>query len=299
MQLTSIHIGSSQIFLIQEFVDTSFLAGKFFPNLTPNIFNDAPPWLIPSYYHPQSDALILSMHSWLVKTDRHTLLVDACVGNDKDRLPRTHWHLRQGNFLQQLASLGVSPSDIDFVMCTHMHADHVGWNTIRADGDWVPTFPNAQYLFSKLEYQHASTFNYQNPIMGKAFQDSVLPIITAGQALMINDGHEIDDMFTVQLAPGHTPGNAMLQLQTSGQEALFVGDVIHHPIQVYHPELSTIACLDAEGSHQSRLRMLNHCCNQHALMLPAHFSAPHGGYIQEKSSGFELEWMTSTFSSKT
>jgi len=127
--------------------------------------------------------------------------------------------------------------------------------------------------------------------MRQAFQDSVLPVVESGQALMIQDGHEVDEMFTVQLAPGHTPGNAMLSLHTPSQEALFVGDVIHHPIQVYHPELSTAACQDPQASRESRLRMLHRCCEQHALMLPAHFAAPHAGFIEESATGLELRWL--------
>ena len=291
MHATHIDWGSAKIFRVEESIDTSFQAASFFPQFALEQLAALPPWLVPQHVQPDSGALVLSMHSWVVKTDRHTILIDACIGNDKDRLPRAHWHQRRGDFLQRLGKLGIQPDDIDFVMCTHMHADHVGWNTVLRDGRWVPTFPRAQYLFSKVEYEHASTFEHPNPIMRRAFNDSVLPVIESGQALMIDDGHEVDDLFTVQLAPGHTPGNAMLRLQTPSREALFVGDVIHHPIQVYRPELSTVACLDPEASRQSRLRMLHHCCEHHALMLPAHFAAPHGGYIEASASGFELSWL--------
>jgi glyoxylase-like metal-dependent hydrolase (beta-lactamase superfamily II) len=291
MQKPFIDLGSAQIYRIEESIDVSFTARSFFPRFDPDSITNLPPWLVPDHYHPESDALVLSMHSWVVKTEKHTILVDACVGNDKDRLPRAHWHRRQGDFLERLRVIGFQPQDFDMVMCTHMHADHVGWNTVLRDGRWVPTFPHAKYLFSRHEYEHASTFENTNPIMRKAFDDSILPVVTSGQALMIEDGYQVDDLFTVQLAPGHTPGNAMLKLQTPKQEALFVGDVIHHPIQVYQPELSTVACYDPELSYQSRLRMLNHCCEQHTLMLPAHFAAPHGGYIEERSNGLKLRWL--------
>ena len=291
MQATHIDWGSAHILRVEESIDTSFKAATFFPQLSPAQRDALSAGMAPQHYHPDSDALVLSMHSWVVKTDRHTILIDACIGNDKDRMPRAHWHHRRGDFLQRLARLGFQPEDIDLVMCTHMHADHVGWNTVLRDGRWIPTFPRAQYLFTKTEYEHAATFEHPNPIMRQAFNDSVLPVIESGQALMIDDGHEVDDMFTVQLAPGHTPGNAMLKLQTPSRQALFVGDVIHHPIQVYHPELSSVACLDPEASRQSRLRMLEHCCEHHALMLPAHFAAPHGGHIEAHARGFALRWL--------
>jgi glyoxylase-like metal-dependent hydrolase (beta-lactamase superfamily II) len=291
MQAPFVDVGTAQIYRIEECIDTSFLATAFFPQFNTELLNGLPDWLVPQHYQPDSGALVLSMHSWIVKTQHHTILIDACIGNDKDRMPRVHWHRRQGDFLQRLACLGLQPQDIDLVMCTHMHADHVGWNTVLRNGRWVPTFPNAQYLFSQREYDHAATFQHPNPIMRQAFVDSVLPVVESGQALMIQDGHEVDDLFTVQLAPGHTPGNAMLRLKTPAQEAMFVGDVIHHPIQVYHPELSTLACLDPQASQQSRLRMLNHCCEHHALMLPAHFAAPHGGFIEDHPNGFGLRWL--------
>jgi glyoxylase-like metal-dependent hydrolase (beta-lactamase superfamily II) len=294
MQAPFIDLGSAQIYRLEECIDTSFLAHTFFPQFSPEQLNGLPSWLLPHHYQPGTGALVLSMHSWIVKTARHTVLIDACIGNDKERMPRAHWHHRQGDFLQRLAGLGFHPHDIDLVMCTHMHADHVGWNTVLKDGRWVPTFPKAQYLFSQREYEHASIFEHPNPIMRQAFNDSVLPVVESGQALMIQDGHEVDDMFSVQLAPGHTPGNAMLRLHTPAQQALFVGDVIHHPLQVYHPELSTVACLDPQASHQSRLRMLHHCCEHHALMLPAHFAAPHGGFIEERPSGLGLRWLVDT-----
>ena len=297
MQTPFIDLGSAQIFRIEECIDTSFLGQSFFPQFNPEQLSGLPEGLVPQHYRPDSDALVLNMHSWIVKTERHTVLVDACIGNDKDRLPRAHWHRRQGDFLQRMAALGFQPNDIDWVMCTHMHADHVGWNTVLRDGRWVPTFPQARYLFSQVEYEHASTYPHPNPIMRQAFNDSVLPVVESGQALMIQDGHEVNEMFSVQLAPGHTPGNAMLRLQTPSQEALFVGDVIHHPIQVYQPELSTMACLDPQASRQSRLRMLNHCCEHHALMLPAHFAAPHGGFIEERAAGFGLRWLDGNFPS--
>lgn len=299
MQAPFIDLGSAQIFRIEESIDTSFLARSFFPQFDPALLTRLPPWLVPQHYRPETDALVLSMHSWVVKTERHTILIDACIGNDKDRMPRTHWHHRRGDFLQRLAAVGLQPQDIDLVMCTHMHADHVGWNTVLRDGRWVPTFPNARYLFSQVEYAHASTYQHPNPIMRQAFNDSVLPVVESGQALMIDDGHQVDEMFTVQLAPGHTPGNAMVRLQTPGQEALFVGDVIHHPVQVYHPEWSTMACLDPQASRASRQRMLQHCCEHHTLMLPAHFAAPHGGFIEEGSSGFDLRWLDGPSPSST
>jgi glyoxylase-like metal-dependent hydrolase (beta-lactamase superfamily II) len=111
-------------------------------------------WLAPRYYRPERDALVLSMHAWVVKTGRHTVLIDTCIGNDKERMPRAHRHRMRTPFLERLRAAGNAPEDVDYVMCRHLHADHIGWNTVLKDGRWVPTFPKARYLFARIEYEH-------------------------------------------------------------------------------------------------------------------------------------------------
>ena len=177
------------------------------------------------------------------------------------------------------------------MMCTHMHADHIGWNTVLEDGRWVPTFPRARYLFSRIEYEHWTAHPDPSPIRRNAFNDSVLPVVEAGRADMIEDGHEVDGAFRVELAPGHTPGNVHIRLASKGSEAMFAGDVVHHPIQVYRPDWSTVACIDPVASAASRRRLLETCCERGALLLPAHFPAPHGGRVREAPGGFKLEWL--------
>jgi glyoxylase-like metal-dependent hydrolase (beta-lactamase superfamily II) len=111
-------------------------------------------WLAPRYYRPERDALVLSMHAWVVKTGRHTVLIDTCIGNDKERMPRAHRHRMRTPFLERLRAAGTAPEDVDYVMCRHLHADHIGWTTVLKDGRWVPTFPKARYLFARIEYEH-------------------------------------------------------------------------------------------------------------------------------------------------
>ena len=283
--------GDAALVRVEEMVDTSFTAAGFFPAFDPEVMRPHLSWLAPRYYLAERDALVFSMHSWVVKTGRHTVLIDACIGNDKDRLPRAHWHRLKTPFLERLRASGVAPEAVDYVMCTHMHADHVGWNTLREDGRWVPTFPNARYLFSRIEYEHWTAHPDPNPIRRNAFNDSVLPVVEAGRAEMIEDGHEVDGTLRVELAPGHTPGNVWIRLASKGSEAVFAGDVIHHPIQVYHPDWSTVACLDPAASTASRRRLLETSCERRTLLLPAHFAAPHGGRVGDTGNGFELRWL--------
>jgi len=286
-------VGNVRLARIHEMVDTSFTPTAFFPDYDAATFESHLDWLAPLHYDVRGGRLILSVHSWLVRTARHTVLIDACVGNDKDRLPRAHWHRLDTPFLGRLREAGAEPEDIDYVMCTHMHADHVGWNTMLSDGRWVPTFPNARYLFGRIEYEHWLNHPTFSPLRRNAFEDSVLPIVAAHQAEMIEDGHQLDDDFTVQLAPGHTPGNLGIFLTSAGAEAVFVGDTIHHPVQIYEPAWSTFACTAPNAAVASRRRVLEHCSERSSLMLPAHFRPPHAGHVRPKGDGFTFEWLSS------
>src|SRR5262245_12526418 len=164
-------------------------------------------WLVPHHYSPGHDRLITSIHSWLIRTDRHTILLDSCAGNHKDRPGFSRFHQLDTPFLQRLRAAGVPPEEIDIVLCTHLHADHVGWNTMLVDGRWVPTFPNAKYLFSRTENEIGDPA--RNPAAdidlqrGDAYRDSVLPVIEAGQAVLVDGDHAIEDGLTIVPAPGH------------------------------------------------------------------------------------------------
>jgi glyoxylase-like metal-dependent hydrolase (beta-lactamase superfamily II) len=289
--LDTLTIGAASAVRIEEMVDTTFTAAGFFPAFDPEAMRRHMSWLAPTYYRPERDALVFSMHSWVVRTGRHAVLIDTCVGNDKDRMPRTHWHALQTPFLERLRASGTAPEDIDYVMCTHLHADHVGWNTVLKDGRWTPTFPNARYLFARVEYEHWLAHPDPNPIRRNAFNDSVLPVVEAGRAELIEDGHEVDGAFTVELAPGHTPGNVHIALRSNGSEAIFAGDSVHHPIQVYEVDWSTVACVDRAAAAASRRRLLERCSEHGSLLVPAHFAGPHAAYIDNAGGRFELRWL--------
>lgn len=291
MDRNRLTVGGASLVRVEETVDTTFTAKGFFTPFDPEVLRAHMHWLAPQYYIQERDALVFSMHSWIVKTGRHTVLIDACIGNDKDRMPRAHWHQLKNPFLERLRASGTAPEEIDYVMCTHMHADHVGWNTVLENGRWVPTFANARYLFSRIEYENCVANPDPSRIRRNAFNDSVLPVVEAGRAEMIEDGHQVDGAFSVELAPGHTPGNVHIRLASKGAEAVFAGDVIHHPIQVYRADWSTVACFDPAASAVSRRRLLEKCCESGALLLPAHFPAPHGGRVAAAGDRFELRWL--------
>lgn len=252
-------------------------------------------WLAPDHYIPDSDALVTSVHSWLVRTRHHTILVDACSGNHKDRHWWPRFHQLNTPFIERLAAAGVSPEDIDVVMCTHLHADHIGWNTQLKDGRWVPTFPNARYILSRKECEHWDPLQNPNgaddPHRRIAYQDSVLPVIEAGLAELVTGPHAIDDELLIENAPGHTPGHILLKLLHPQQGGVFCGDVIHHPIQICAPHWLMRFCEDADQSRKTRRAVLEHCADTGALLLPTHFGAPHVAGIRRSGEVFEPRWV--------
>jgi glyoxylase-like metal-dependent hydrolase (beta-lactamase superfamily II) len=175
------------------------------------------------------------------------------------------------------------------VMCTHLHVDHVGWNTKLDNGRWVPTFPNAKYVFSKTDYDHFSAIDRdpaQGPAIGGAMRDSVFPIVEAGLAQMVDGTETIEEHLSLTPAPGHSPGHVLINLASRGSQAYFSGDIIHHVIQLYHPAWNSFACLDQPTARQSRRMTLEKCAGSGALLMPQHFGAPHICHVDHKGDGF-------------
>ena len=248
-------------------------------------------WLLPRFIDPESRFLIMSLHSFVIRTARHVILVDTCVGNDKERPGRDAWHRRDGPFLDRLAEAGVRPEDVDVVLCTHLHVDHVGWNTRLVDGRWVPTFPNARYIFARREYAFWEAKAAAAPagtVNVGSYDDSVLPVVVAGQAIFVDDDHEIEDGLWLEPAPGHTPGNIILNLVSGGTRAAFTGDVMHHPLQLVRPDWSSRFCEDPGQSRATRRALIERFAESGTLILPAHFPTPTVGHIEPTASGFRL-----------
>jgi glyoxylase-like metal-dependent hydrolase (beta-lactamase superfamily II) len=295
MAAEAIRVGELTIHRIVEQEEPLFDPLEFFPGLTRETLDENRAWLESAgALDPQTGKVRLCIQSYLVRTPRHTTLVDTCVGNDKPRPARPFWNMLKGNAWERgLAATGVRPEDIDYVMCTHLHVDHVGWNTQLVDGRWVPTFPNARYLFGKREYAHWESERGKQgdgKVNDGSFDDSVLPIVEAGKAVMIDSDHQPDPLLTIKDYPGHTPGSIAINLKDGGRQACFSGDIMHHPIQVYHPDWSSQFCTDQEMSARSRRRLLEDCVESNALLCPAHFPGANAGYIKEKGDAFRIDW---------
>ncbi len=285
-------IGETTIDRIEEAHGPAFPVDMLLPDWDPAVLEEHKDWLFPRHFHARSNRFITSLHSWLLRTKHHTILIDTCAGNQKNRPHSPLFHMKDTPYLERLKAAGVNPEEIDFVMCTHLHIDHVGWNTRLENGRWVPTFPNANYVFSKTERDFWDPAT--NPALDEEarliFEDSVHPVIAAGQDRLVGDGDRIGDNLSIDAAPGHTPGSIAIALNSGGEQGLFTGDVMHHPIQVYRPRWSSRFCTDPVQSADTRERILGHCADCNALMMPAHFGAPHAGRVRRKGGGFALAW---------
>ncbi len=260
----------------------SFHPAYLFPDHDAAALDAEREWLEPRFLDAASGRLIMSLHSYVIRTPRHTILVDTCVGNDKRRPATPPWHKRRTPYLDNLRALGVGPEEVDFVLCTHLHVDHVGWNTRLENGRWVPTFPNARYLFHRDEYTHweaeEARRGADGPTQG-SFADSVLPVMEAGRAVLVDGDHEIDDMLRLEPSPGHSPGHVYLNLRSPAGSALFTGDVLHHPVQCAYPEWNSRFCHDPERARKTRRATVERAADSGLLILAAHFPDPVAGRI--------------------
>jgi glyoxylase-like metal-dependent hydrolase (beta-lactamase superfamily II) len=253
----------------------------------------------PLSIHPETLQFGLSYHSYLIRTRGLNILVDTCNGNGKLRPSMPEYHnLQSDAYLQNLARLGLTPEDIDYVLCTHLHTDHVGWNTRLVDGRWVPTFPRAKYLMARPEFEHFNRLYLADPTVpvGKgAFQDSVLPIVEAGQAEIVEMNHsvvgELDDGVWMEAAPGHTPGHVTIHVKGGGRESIMTGDIIHHPILILESSLETRFDMDKKTGDATRQRLLERLADTNDVLLTAHFCSPTAGRVMSCAHGFRFSYL--------
>ena len=240
-------------------------------------------WIRPHFFDESTGDIGSRIQSYVVRTPRHTVVIDTGVGNDKHREESPIWNRRQGPYLDDLAAAGVKPDDVDVVITTHMHVDHVGWNTRLVDGQWVPTFPNATYVMVGEEWEFWKQEKKQNHEAAILLDDSVTPIVDAGRATLVNSTHRIDEHLTFEPWPGHTPGHSAVHLRTSAGEAVFSGDLMHRVVQVAEPQWNSRFCGDGPRARKSREAFLERYADSGVLICAAHFPKP-GHVVTERGA---------------
>jgi glyoxylase-like metal-dependent hydrolase (beta-lactamase superfamily II) len=285
---TTFSVGDLTIHRIVEMEMPFRPALEFIPGLTPALLAENRAWLQPHALDDQ-DRLVVCFQSYIVQTPHHTILVDSCIGNDKDRpqYPPFH-HKTDDTWARGLAAIGLTVADIDVVLCTHLHVDHVGWNTRLENGRWVPTFPNACYLFSAKELAYWTERNAATPL--PYIQDSVLPIVAARRCDLVASDHTLNDHVRLLPTPGHTPDHFAVQLGR-GKEAVLTGDLIHSPLQARYPALSIAADYDPAQAAATRRRFLETACGAGTLCCFAHFPSPSRAVLKPWQDGFRCEFV--------
>ncbi|AJA65996.1 MULTISPECIES: MBL fold metallo-hydrolase [Bradyrhizobium] len=266
--------------------ETSFVpALEMLPGLTPEVLAENRDWMRQAKALDEQDVLLLCFQSYVVKTPHHTILIDSCIGNDKPRPNRPKWNMKSDDtYMRGLNAAGFSVDDIDFVMCTHLHVDHVGWNTRLENGRWVPTFPRARYVIARQEYDHWFAENAKTEI--PPFADSVLPVVEARRHELVGNDHQIGDHVRIVPTPGHTPGHIAIAMGRGKDDAVFSGDLMHSPLQTLYPELSIKFDADPAAAAKTRRGFLERYCDTDTLCCTAHFPSPSIGKIRRRGSAF-------------
>jgi len=243
-------------------------------------------WLIP-HFADEAGRLKMSIHALMVEAPGRRIIVDTCLGNDKKDRRIPTWNDRHGRFLEDLAAAGFPTKTIDTVLCTHLHVDHVGWNTMLVDGQWVPTFPEARYLFGRVEYEHWSRQTERSDML-PVFADSIRPIFERGLADLVEWDHQICPELRLMPSTGHTPGHASVLISSNNKRAMITGDFAHHPCQMAHPEWSSTADFDPAAAEATRRRIFGELAGEPVLVIGTHFAGPTAGHVVREGKAFKL-----------
>lgn len=287
-----IDVGAAVIHRVEEWSGEFLTPQTLFVGYTDQDYAASKDLVAGPYLDPGTDAIVARLQSWIVEIEGLRILIDTGAGNDKERPGIALFgHLRTP-FLERLADAGFAPEDIDLVVCTHLHVDHVGWNTRLEAGEWVPTFPRARYVFPRPDAEYWDPRNLERfpHKVGEAvnagfFDDSVRPILERGLAQLVDGAAEIAPGVKLEPAPGHTPGSQTITITSRGERAVFVGDVLHHPLQIMNPHWNSIFCEDAARARASRMRVLERVVEQEAILIPAHFAGEHMVRVVRTSAG--------------
>ena len=244
-------------------------------------------WLFPSFATPAGD-MIISFQCFVVQTPKRNIMVDTCIGNGRWREHDVFVNM-QTSFIEDITRAGCPPESIDTVLCTHMHFDHVGWNTRKQNGQWVPTFPNARYLIGKQEWAHWKKMPRDGSVQAQHLIDSIQPVLDADLVDFVDPDHRVAREIRLMPTPGHTPGHVSIRISSAGKKAVITGDLMHHPIQIAEPDLLANFCMDAKKACVTRRKFVTQYQNRKAFIIGSHFCDPTGGWIVKDNKSWRFE----------
>lgn len=287
-------IGHVQVMRVEEMLTPGFDPAFLFPDYDAEVLKEHPQLAQPDFFDQASGKLMSSMHSWMLRVGRHVILIDTACGNDKARSHPAfqRFHMLRKPYLERLADYGVQPDDVTLVINTHLHVDHVGWNTRLHEGRWIPTFPKARYLMGRAELAHWRDPEgglKVHPMGAEVLVDSVDPVIDAGLVDLIDVNAEILPGISLRAMSGHTAGQLAVHVESEGESALFTGDTFHQPMQVYRPDWSTRFCEKPLQANATRRALFEQAAETSAILFPAHVGKPHAGRIRRRAGGYLFE----------
>ncbi|WP_210496675.1 MBL fold metallo-hydrolase [Microvirga antarctica] len=282
-------IGDARVTTVIEYSGPTHHPAFLFPDLALSDLEEQAHWLAPHHWSPQANKLIVTVQIWMVEIDNKVILIDTGVGNRKTRSAERQ-NMLNSLWMEWFMATGATPECVTHVVHTHLHADHVGWNTTLTDKGWVPTFPRAMHVLPMVDASAlASAYaRGETGVNGGSYVDSVVPLIEAGMTISAGDGDEVAGCLVAERAPGHTPGQLMYHLRSHGEHGIFAADVMHNPFQITDPTLNSRYCVLPDEARETRARLLAQAAATHALIMPMHFGAPYCGYVNEKSGRFSF-----------
>lgn len=286
-------IGEVKVTRIHEYAAPSHDPKFLFPTADQSLLEENKEMLAPHHWIPHMNKLIVSIQFWVVHAGNNIIVIDTGVGNFKPRPEIPRMHMLNNLITEWMTAADAPPEKVTHVVITHLHSDHVGWNTIWKDNRWTPTFPNAKYYLPKEDFDFCHEGKNKEPgvidVFGDSFFDSVMPVFNEGLVEFIQPFSEIADCLRVEPAPGHSPGQVTFSVSSQGEEAIFCGDVFHSPLQIVRPEINSGYCIWPEIAQKTRMECLNKAVGREALLLPVHFGDPYCGYIRKQNDGFIFE----------
>jgi glyoxylase-like metal-dependent hydrolase (beta-lactamase superfamily II) len=287
--MNSRRIGDIELIQIIEFSGPTHDADWMLPELPRAALRANAAWLSPNFWIPSTNRLVFTMQLWLIKTSDRIIIIDTGVGNAKTR-PSPYQTMINTPAVDWLEAVGAAPDKVTHVVHTHLHGDHVGWNTHAEDGRWTPTFHNATYFVPKGDWEvYKSRYDAgEQGLLGGSFADSVLPVAEAGLVRFFDDGDDIADCLRAHAAPGHSPGQVMLSLRLGDEHCIFSGDVLHSPVQVLFPDVNSRWCELPDTARATRHKLLAHAAANDATIFPAHAMGLHGWRIGRRGEGYSV-----------